>query len=77
MGQLLGAVPEAEVRMSGFPIVIHHNEQCETSRNVLRIVAAAGYEPTLVNYIESGWTRPQLLALFAAANLTPRTALRK
>jgi arsenate reductase len=26
--------------------------------------------------LKEGWTRPQLLALFAAAGLTPRTALR-
>ena len=26
---------------------------------------------------KTGWTRPQLLGLFAAAGLTPRTALRE
>lgn len=60
-----------------FPIVIHHNPACGTSRNVLELVRAAGYEPTVIEYLESGWTRPQLLALFAAANLTPRAALRE
>jgi len=64
--------------MSGvFPIVIHHNPACGTSRNVVEIVRAAGYEPEIVDYLETGWTRPQLLALFAAAGLTPRTALRE
>ncbi|MGA0881967.1 MAG: arsenate reductase family protein [Burkholderiaceae bacterium] len=57
-------------------IVIHHNPDCGTSRNVVAIVRAAGIEPTLIHYLESGWTRPQLLGLFAAANLTPRAALR-
>ena len=57
-------------------IVIHHNPDCGTSRNVVTIVQAAGYEPTLVHYLETGWTRPQLLGLFAAAGLTPRSALR-
>jgi len=57
-------------------IVIHHNPDCGTSRNVVAIVQAAGYEPTLVHYLETGWTRPQLLGLFAAAGLTPRSALR-
>ena len=60
-----------------FPIVIHHNPDCGTSRNVVRIVEAAGYAPEIVPYLETGWTRPQLLALFAAANLTPRAALRE
>ena len=57
-------------------IVIYHNPQCGTSRNVVEIVRAAGYEPTIVEYLETGWTRPQLLGLFAAADLTPRQALR-
>ncbi len=57
-------------------IVIHHNPDCGTSRNVLAIIEAAGYQPTVIAYLETGWTRPQLLGLFAAAGLTPRTALR-
>ena len=57
-------------------IVIHHNPGCGTSRNVLAIIRAAGYDPTVIDYLETGWTRPQLQALFAAAGLTPRTALR-
>lgn len=60
-----------------FPVVIHHNQECGTSRNVLEMVKAAGYEPTIIDYLETGWSRPQLLALFAAANLTPRMALRE
>ncbi|MEM9301341.1 MAG: arsenate reductase family protein [Pseudomonadota bacterium] len=58
-------------------IVIHHNPACGTSRNTLRIIEAAGYEPVVIDYLAEGWTRPQLLALFAAADLTPRTALRE
>jgi arsenate reductase len=58
-------------------IVIHHNPDCGTSRNVLAIIEAAGYSPTVIEYLKTGWTRPQLLALFAAAGLTPRTALRE
>ena len=57
-------------------IVIHHNPGCGTSRNVLAIIEAAGYRPTVIEYLKTGWTRPQLLGLFAAADLTPRQALR-
>ncbi|GAB3480521.1 arsenate reductase (glutaredoxin) [Marinomonas epiphytica] len=57
-------------------IVIHHNPDCGTSRNVLATIKAAGYEPIVIEYLSEGWTKPQLLALFAAANLTPRQALR-
>lgn len=62
--------------MSTFPVVIHHNPDCGTSRNVLGIIQAAGYEPTVIEYLKEGWTRSQLLALFAAAGTTPRQALR-
>lgn len=57
-------------------VVIHHNPDCGTSRNTLLIIRAAGVEPTVINYQETGWTKPQLLGLFAAANLTPKEALR-
>ncbi|NER01035.1 MAG: arsenate reductase family protein [Cyanothece sp. SIO2G6] len=58
-------------------IVIHHNPDCGTSRNVLQIIEASGYQPVVIDYLNVGWSRPQLLGLFAAADLTPRTALRK
>ena len=57
-------------------IVIHHNPECGTSRNVLEIIRLAGEEPIVINYLQEGWTKPQLQALFAAADLTPRQALR-
>lgn len=59
-----------------FPVVVHHNPGCGTSRNVLGIIRSAGYEPVVIDYLTEGWTRPQLLALFAAAGITPREALR-
>ncbi|MCE8421243.1 arsenate reductase (glutaredoxin) [Rhodovulum sulfidophilum] len=58
-------------------IVIHHNPDCGTSRNVLAFLRASGAEPVVIAYLKEGWTRPQLLALFAAAGLTPREALRE
>ncbi len=58
-------------------IVIHHNPDCGTSRNVLAIIEASGERPIVLEYLKDGWTQPQLLGLFAAAGLTPRTALRE
>jgi len=60
-----------------FPIVIHHNPECGTSRGALDIIRAAGHAPHIVLYLETGWTEPYLRTLFAAANLTPRQALRE
>ncbi len=58
-------------------IVIHHNPNCGTSRNVLGLIQAAGYDPVVVDYLNEGWGRSQLLALLAAADLKPSEALRK
>ena len=58
-------------------IVVHHNPDCGTSRNVLELIRAAGEVPVVIEYLQTGWTRPQLLGLFAAADLTPREALRE
>ena len=62
--------------MSAFPVVIHHNPNCGTSRTTLQIIRDAGIEPVVVEYLKTGWTRAQLQALFAVANLTARQALR-
>lgn len=59
-----------------FPIVIHHNPDCGTSRNALAMIEAAGYAPTVVEYLKTGWTRPQLQALLAVMGVGPRAVLR-
>ncbi|MEM9210804.1 MAG: arsenate reductase family protein [Pseudomonadota bacterium] len=58
-------------------VVIYHNPDCGTSRNVVRFAEEAGVSPTVIQYLETGWTRPQLLGLFAAADVTPIDALRR
>lgn len=58
-------------------IVIHHNPDCGTSRNVLRLIEASGEAFQTVEYLKTGWTRAQLLGLFAAAGLSVRAALRE
>ena len=57
-------------------IAVYHNPDCGTSRNVLRIIEAVGIQPVVIEYLETGWTRAQLTGLFAAADITPRQALR-
>lgn len=63
--------------MTEFPITIFHNPACGTSRNALGMIRAAGYEPTMVEYLDAGWTRAQLLGLLAAMRLRPRDVLRE
>ena len=62
--------------MTGFPITIYHNPGCGMSRNTLAIIRAAGYEPTVVEYLAVGWTRSRLDTLLAALGKSPRELLR-
>lgn len=63
--------------MTDFPITIFHNPACGTSRNALAMIEAAGYAPTVVEYLEAGWTRDQLQDLTTAMGVTPRSLLRE
>ncbi|MCK0439771.1 arsenate reductase (glutaredoxin) [Gordonia alkaliphila] len=56
---------------------IYHNPRCSTSRKTLDKLREAGLEPTVIKYLDAGWTREQLQQLFADAGLTPREAVRK
>jgi arsenate reductase len=60
-----------------FPITIFHNPDCGTSRNALAMIRAAGYAPTVVEYLKTGWTRPQLERLLGAMGAGPRDMLRE
>lgn len=58
-------------------IVIYHNPECGTSRNVLAMVRNAGIEPHVVEYLKTPPSRPLLERLIARAGLTPRDLLRE
>ena len=57
-------------------ITIYHKPTCSTSRKVLQTIRDAGHDPVVIDYVVAGWTRAQLLGLFAAADVTPAQALR-
>lgn len=59
-----------------FPVVIHHNPNCGTSRNTLDMIRQSGCEPTIHEYVKTGWTRAQLQTLFAKMGKSPRDLLR-
>ena len=59
-----------------FPITIYHNPACGTSRNVLAAIRAAGHEPLIVEYLKTGWSRPQLEELLGKMGARPRDILR-
>ncbi len=58
-------------------VTIYHNPECGTSRNVLAVIEAAGYQPIIIEYLKVGWQLDQLLELFRDAGLTPHQALRE
>jgi arsenate reductase len=62
---------------SDFPVTIFHNPACGTSRNVVAMVQAAGYAPTVVEYLKAGWTADQLRDLAGRAGLSVRDLLRE
>ena len=41
-------------------VTIYHNPACGTSRNTLALLREKGIEPTVVEYLKTGWTREQL-----------------
>jgi arsenate reductase len=62
--------------MTDASVTIFHNPACGTSRNTLAAIRAAGIEPTVVEYLKAGWTRPQLKGLLKKLGLTARDVLR-
>lgn len=60
-----------------FPITIFHNPACGTSRNTLAMIRAAGYEPVVVEYLQTGWTREQLRDLSARTGMSLRAMMRE
>ena len=41
-------------------VTIDHNHASGTSRNTLALLREKGIEPTVVEYLKAGWTRPQI-----------------
>ena len=57
-------------------ITVYHNPACGTSRNVLVAIRESGREPKVVEYLKTGWTRPQLQSLLKAMGKSARDILR-
>jgi len=63
--------------MSAIDVVIYHNPECGTSRNVLAMIRNAGIEPHVIEYLKTPPSRAMLEQLIARAGLTPRALLRE
>ena len=58
-------------------VVIFHNPKCGTSRNALALLREQGVEPTVVEYLKTGWDRATLERLAARTGVGLAGVLRK
>jgi arsenate reductase (glutaredoxin) len=58
-------------------VIIYHNPNCGTSRNVLALIRNAGIEPTVVDYLTAPPARERLVKMIADAGLSVRQAVRE
>ena len=58
-------------------VVIYHNPDCGTSRNVLAMIRNSGVEPHVIEYLKCPPTRLLLTQLLARAGLSVREILRE
>ncbi|MDX3885099.1 MAG: arsenate reductase (glutaredoxin) [Sphingomonas sp.] len=58
-------------------IIIYHNPECGTSRNVLDLIRNAGIEPHVIEYLKTPPSHALLVQLIARAGITPRELLRE
>lgn len=59
-------------------VTVFHNPRCGTSRKLLEALAERGIEPTVVEYLQTGWTEDRLKGLLAKMDgARPRDILRR
>ena len=63
--------------MMSIDIIIYHNPECGTSRNVLGLIRNANIEPHVVEYLITPPSRALLVELIERAGMSPRELLRE
>ncbi|MCU4504533.1 arsenate reductase (glutaredoxin) [Acinetobacter sp. WU_MDCI_Abxe161] len=58
-------------------VKIYHNPACGTSRNTLALIRHAGFEPIVIEYLQTPPSKDELIQLIRDSNLTVREAIRK
>lgn len=58
-------------------VIVYHNPECGTSRNVLAMIRNAGIEPHVIEYLKTPPSRALLVDLIDRAGITPRDLLRE
>ncbi len=57
--------------------VIYHNPRCSTSRKTLDLLRDNGFQPTIVEYLNTPPSRSDLVRMIRDAGIDVRTAVRK
>ena len=57
-------------------VTIYHNPNCGTSRATLALLREKGVEPTVIEYIDAGWTKALLQDLLRRMDARARDILR-
>ncbi len=58
-------------------VIIYHNPDCATSRNVLALIRNAGIEPHIIEYLKTPPTRTLIVQLLARMGIFLRDILRQ
>ena len=58
-------------------VKIYHNPACGTSRNTLALIRHTGFEPIVIEYLQTPPSKDELIQLIKDSNLTVREAIRK
>ncbi len=58
-------------------VKIYHNPACGTSRNTLALIRHAGFEPIVIEYLQTPPSKDELIQLIQDSGLTVREAIRK
>ncbi len=58
-------------------VVIYHNPNCGTSRNVLAMIRQSGQEPEIIEYLKTPPSRERLIELIARMGISARALLRE
>lgn len=58
-------------------IIVYHNPECGTSRNVLGLIRNAGIEPHIIEYLKTPPARALLVQLIERAGIAPHDLLRE
>ncbi len=58
-------------------VIIYHNPDCGTSRNVLALIRATAGEPEIIEYLKTPPSRASLVRLISDMGISPRALLRQ